>query len=269
MKSLKPTVAVVVPNLNQGRYLGQALESIIAQDNITYYIAVMDAGSDDNSVEVIRKYEKHIEFWRSHPDDGQAAAINEGVERLPHSDYVCWLNADDVFLEDGLVRMINFLETNKHFVAVYAKAYITDAHNNIKDTYPTTSFSQSELSRGCFICQPATLIRRQAWDEVDGVDPDFHMCMDYDLWWRLLKQGDLGYLQEYTACSRDHTDTKTRNNKDLHFNESFLLLKKNIGYVPWHWVKSYSLKYKRSDSFIDKIIVNFIAVLLYIKNQLY
>lgn len=79
----KPTVAVVVPNLNQGSYLEEALVSIISQDGIDIYLAVLDAGSSDNSRSIINKYEKYIHYWRSHQDDGQAAAINEGVFNLP------------------------------------------------------------------------------------------------------------------------------------------------------------------------------------------
>src|SRR5690606_17794486 len=102
VKSQRPSVSVVVPNLNQGRFLEQAIQSIISQPGLYIRIAVMDAGSQDESVSIIKKYESQLTYWRSSPDNGQAAAINEGVKKLPPSDYVCWLNADDVFLESGL-----------------------------------------------------------------------------------------------------------------------------------------------------------------------
>lgn len=265
----KPTVAVVVPNLNQGSYLEEALVSIISQDGIDIYLAVLDAGSSDNSRSIINKYEKYIHYWRSHQDDGQAAAINEGVFNLPKTDYVCWLNADDVFMEHGLSDMVQFLEKHKNLVMVYAQAYITDMNNTIIQSYPTEDFSISALSNNCIICQPATLIRREVWEKVEGVNPSFHMCMDYDLWWRISEQGKLGYLRKYTAFSRDHKNTKTRNNQELHFSEAFNLLKKYLGYVPWGWVKSYAImifsKEGREKGILSKIQINFFALKLFLK----
>lgn len=265
----RPSVAVVVPNLNQGKFLEQALISIISQEGAEIFIAVMDAGSVDNSKDVIQKYEKHLYYWRSHSDDGQADAINEGINRLPETDYICWLNADDVFYEDGLTKMIDYLETNREHIAVYAKAYITDEFGEIKDTYPTKPFSVSDLAKGCFICQPATLIRREAWIKTGGVDPSYHMCMDYDLWWRIIRVGNIGYLEEFTACSRDHVYTKTRNNKNLHYEESFALLKKYIGYIPWHWAKSYVVENRKQRlriSFFNKLLDNIVGVFIFTKN---
>ncbi|OAS20743.1 hypothetical protein A8708_18350 [Paenibacillus oryzisoli] len=233
-----PSVSVVVPNLNQGHFLEEALLSIISQPNLDIRIAVMDAGSTDGSLSIIKKYEQHITHWRSHPDNGQAAAINEGVKILPPSDYVCWLNADDTYLEHGLIKMVEYLEINKQCAAVYSQAYITDSNNHILSEYPTVNFSVKQLSRSCIICQPATLIRQSAWENSNGINASLHMCMDYDLWWRLLKQGEIGYLDVFTACSRDHEGTKTRNNKEQHYKEAFNLLKKHNGYVPWSWCMS-------------------------------
>lgn len=230
-----PSVSVVVPNLNQGHFLEEALLSIINQPNLDIRIAVMDAGSNDDSLSIIKKYEQHITYWRSHPDSGQAAAINEGVMKLAPSDYVCWLNADDTYLEHGLIKMVEYLERNKQCAAVYTQAYITDSNNHILSEYPTVNFSVKQLSNSCMICQPATLIRHSAWENSKGINASLHMCMDYDLWWRLLEQGEIGYLSDFTACSRDHEGTKTRNNKEQHYKEAFSLLKKHNGYVPWSW----------------------------------
>lgn len=230
-----PSVCVVIPNLNQGKYLEFALLSVINQPSLDIHIAVMDAGSKDISLEIIRKYNSRLSFWRSHPDAGQAAAINEGINCLPRADYVCWLNADDTFLDNGLTKLVDFMETDKSLSAVYSNAYITDTDNKIIGVYPTQPFSINDLAHHCFICQPATLIRMTCWEKVNGVNSDFYMCMDYDLWWRISKEGPIGYLPVFTACSRDHEDTKTRNNKNRHFKEAFFILKKHYGKVPWNW----------------------------------
>lgn len=237
-----PSVAIVIPNLNQGRFLKDALDSIINHKNLELHIAVMDAGSLDDSKDIIFLYSSHLDYWQSEPDGGQANAINIGVKKLPPTDYICWLNADDTFMENGLNLMVDFLERYDDYLAVYSKGYITDINNRIISEYPTEDFSLSRLAHHCFICQPATLIRRSVWDKIDGLNPDFHMCMDYELWWRILKKGNIGYMKEFTACSRDHEETKSRNNKFQHFNEAFLLLKQHNGYVPWHWSRSYGIE---------------------------
>jgi len=164
-----PSVSVVVPNLNQGRFLEEAILSIINQPGLDIRIAIMDAGSTDESISVIKKYESYVSHWQSKADGGQAAAINEGISLLPPSDYVCWLNADDIFVNEGLTRMAAFMEQNQGSIAVYAKAYITDVKNRVISPYPTQPFSIKVLAKQCFICQPATLIRREAWEEVRGL----------------------------------------------------------------------------------------------------
>jgi GT2 family glycosyltransferase len=269
MKSEKPSVSVIVPNLNQGHFLEQALQSIISQSDLDIRIAVMDAGSSDGSLAIIKNYEMHLTYWRSHPDNGQAAAINEGMQKLPPSDYVCWLNADDVFLENGLTEMVEYLEEHRSCVSVYSKAYITDVNNDILCEYPTEKFSINGLARQCFICQPATLIRSNAWLEVDGVDPAYHMCMDYDLWWRLHKKGEIGYLDHFTACSRDHEGTKTRNNKEKHFQETFKLLKTHFGFVPFHWCVSMIRETKLNKNMLfPRVLSNLIGAYVYVVNRI-
>src|SRR5262245_49601870 len=96
------SVAIAVPSLDQGRFLAQALDSVFAQTGVPVKVAVLDAGSRDESLAVIRRYEARLHHWRSAPDRGQAAAINEGLGKLPGTRYVGWLNADDVLLPGAL-----------------------------------------------------------------------------------------------------------------------------------------------------------------------
>ncbi len=234
----RPSVGIVVPNYNQGIYLAEALDSILNQPNIRIFIAIMDAGSTDCTRDIINQYKDYLYYWRSEPDEGQTAAINEGIQKLPITDYVCWLNADDTYLPHGLTDMVKFLEENHEYSAVYAKGYITNSDNEILESYPTELFSIERLKYHCFICQPATLVRRDYWLAIGGLDPAFQMDMDYDLWWRLIKVGPMGYLEQYVACSRDHDGTKTRNKQDIHFEEAIRLLRKHTGTIPWHLLVS-------------------------------
>ena len=98
-------VTIVVPSYNQGIFLDKCLDSIFAQ-NIPVEVFVMDGGSKDNTLEVIKKWEYKLQGWRSRKDEGQSAAINEGM-KLGTAPYCCWLNSDDYFLEDSLSLLLD------------------------------------------------------------------------------------------------------------------------------------------------------------------
>ncbi len=229
------SVAIAVPSLNQGRFLGAALDSVLAQTGVPVDVAVLDGGSRDESLEVIRRYETHLRASRSGPDRGQAAAINEGLATLAGTRYVGWLNADDVLLPAGLARLAGFLDAHTDHVAVYGQAHLIDAAGRVIGEFPTRPFSRRALARTSIICQPASLITRRGWDAVGGLDESLHMCLDYDLWWRLSTFGPIGHLPEVVACSRDHDATKTRARQDRHYAEAFDVLRRHLGYVPWSW----------------------------------
>src|SRR4051812_16357847 len=94
--STLPLISIVVPSFKQGRYLEEALQSILDQNYPRLELLVMDGGSTDGSIDIIRRYERRLSYWRSGPDEGQAAAINEGVTRSS-GQLVAWLNSDDYY----------------------------------------------------------------------------------------------------------------------------------------------------------------------------
>jgi GT2 family glycosyltransferase len=232
------TLAIVVPSLDQGGFLGAALASVFSQTGVDLKVAVVDAGSRDNSLEIIRRYQDRVSYWRSRPDSGQAAAINEGIGRLPATDYVGWLNADDLLLAGGLARMAGFLDAHPECVAVYGRAHIIDGAGRVIGEFPTRPFRRRRLSRTSIICQPASLIRAQTWRRVGGLDESLDVCLDYDLWLRVSRCGRIGYLDDFVACSRDHPGTKSRTRKARLYEEAFRILQRDLGYVPWRWCES-------------------------------
>lgn len=231
---LEPLVTIAIPSFNQGRYLDDALASIFQQE-IPVEVFVMDGGSSDNSLDVIHKWAHRLAGWRSHVDEGQAAAINEGIAQ-GHAPYVCWLNSDDWFLPGGLAKLLSELEIHTGAPAVYGRSWNVVQKSGKRYPVWVEPFNERRLAFRCLISQPATLIRRSSWEAIGGVDPKLHMVMDYDLWWRLFKSaGPLHFFDDFVAVNRDHEDTKTRTQRRLKYREAIMVVRKHYGRVPLKW----------------------------------
>ncbi|WP_245570171.1 glycosyltransferase family 2 protein [Bradyrhizobium ottawaense] len=233
MGKAPPEVTVVVPSLNQGCYLEEALQSIASQD-VPTEIIVMDGGSTDISLAILRRWSGRLSFWRSAPDGGQAAAINEGMQRGT-APYVSWLNSDDKLEPGSLRALINALDENPIAPAAYGEALNLDA-GGAKSPVWVQPFSERDLRLRCIISQPGTLIRRSAWDALGGLDPTLHFALDYDLWWRLYRRfGPLVHVPRILAVNRLHADTKTRNNRAAHYAEAMRVVRRHHGSLPVKW----------------------------------
>ena len=230
----KPLVTIAVPSFNQGRFLDDALASIF-QQQVSVEVFVLDGGSTDNSVEVIGKWGSQLAGWRSRADDGQASAINEGIA-LGSAPFVCWMNSDDWFLPDGLSKLLGELQAHPEAPAVYGRSWNVMQKTGKRDPVWVEPFDESRLALRCIISQPATLMRRSAWEAVGGVDGQLHMAMDYDLWWRLYKQvGALHFVDDFVAVNRDHEATKTKTLRSRHYQEAMAVVRKYHGRVPLKW----------------------------------
>lgn len=229
-----PLVTIAVPSFNQARFLEEALTSIFDQE-VPVEVFVADAGSNDGSIEIIKKFEHLLAGWRSYPDGGQAAAINESIAK-GHAPYVSWLNSDDCLLPGGLKHLLAAFERQPTAPAVYGRVWNHHQKTAARTAVWVQPFTERRLATRCIISQPGALIRRSAWEAIDGVDASLHMAMDYDLWWRLYKRfAALGFVDEYVAFNRDHEDTKTNSFRRRHYQEAMAVVRKHHGQVPLKW----------------------------------
>ena len=232
--SAQPLITVAVPSFNQGRYLNDALESIFEQQ-VAVEVFVMDGGSTDNSVDVINKWAPQLAGWRSGADGGQAAAINAAIAQ-GNAPYVCWLNSDDWLLDGGLQTLIDALRAEPDAAFAYGRAWnVTDPGGKVAPVY-VRPFDARAMAVRCLVSQPATLIRRSAWEQVGGLDEALHMAMDYDLWWRLFNAfGEPCFVESYVAVNRDHDQTKTNAARRLHYQEAMSVVRRHYRSVPLKW----------------------------------
>ncbi|WP_108947102.1 glycosyltransferase family 2 protein [Shewanella halifaxensis] len=230
----EPLITIVIPSYNQGHFLEHNLQSIFSQE-FPVEVFVMDGGSDDSSIEVIKKYEHLLTGWRSHKDNGQSSAINEGI-KLGRAPYVCWLNSDDFFYPNALKALFSELNNNTGAPFVYGKCWATDSSGNKLSKYLTVPFSPYLFANYCFVCQPGTLIKRTCWEQLGGLNEALHMAMDYELWWRLYTEfGRPVYSHKVIAATRAHNDAKTLNNIEAHYLESMNVVRNYWGTPPFKW----------------------------------
>lgn len=220
------TFAIVIPNLNQSHFLPTALESMKCQ-SAPINLALMDGGSTDNFRDVVNKYSDIITYLRSAPDEGQAAAIKEGKDKVP-GDIVAWLNADDYYFPNALDKVAAYFEENSDLDIVYGDAiHVTPEGFFLSFFPPIQEFDSKELTKNCFICQPACFVRRTAYERVGGLNPNLNYTMDWDLWCRLSESGaKFGYLRKPLAAVRYYQGTKTLSGDKERFREIYRIEKK-------------------------------------------
>jgi hypothetical protein len=246
-------VTIVVPSYNQGIFLDQCLDSIFSQ-NIPVEVFVMDGGSTDNTLEVIKKWENKIEGWRSRKDEGQSAAINEGM-KMGNAPYCCWLNSDDYFLEDGLSILLDRMTKNPETPVVYGKVYNYIEKSKLFEKIWVEKFNPKRLAVRCIISQPGSMIRRKVWERVGGLNTNLHMSMDYELWWKIYKSyGYFNFIDTFVAVNRDHLETKTNSKRALHYKESMKIVKSFYGRIPikWYLIQPYSIWFKALVNYVAK-----------------
>ncbi len=232
-----PLVSVITPSLNAARFLPATIESVLGQDYPRIEYLIMDGGSTDGTLDILRSYAGRLTYF-SAPDDGAASAINHGFAKA-QGEIVAWLGADDTYLPGAVSRAVEAFALNSDAAAVYGEGYWVGSKGEVLGRYPTAPFDPSMFARDCGICQPACFIRREAMQTVGMLNPALQSSFDYDLWIRLAKRYRFIYVPEYLATSRMHAENKTLGQRKTVFVESMALLSRHYGYVPLQWVYGY------------------------------
>lgn len=208
MNRAHPLVTVVTPSYNQGEFIEETIRSVLAQDYPRIEYLVMDGGSTDGTLDVLRRYDRHL-TWVSERDRGQADAIHRGFVRS-RGEILAWLNADDVYVRAAVSKAVTTLVAHPSAAMIYGHAEFIDRAGNLLGQHAQSPWDLDRLiNTADDIPQPATFFRRDAYLAVGGLDPDLRYCMDYDLWIRLGRRYPVRQVPDVLARMRLHPDAKT------------------------------------------------------------
>jgi glycosyltransferase involved in cell wall biosynthesis len=185
---------------------------VLSQQYPRLEYGIVDGGSTDGTLEIIRRYEDRLTFWTSESDRGQADALNKGFRRASGT-LVCWLNADDYFYPGALAAAAKAYAADPAAPFYFGNGHRVDREGNeIGEFFPRghVRFVRDALVFGLnYILQPATFIRRAALDRVGFLDPSLHYGFDTDLWLKLSALGEPRVIRKVLAASREYAETKT------------------------------------------------------------
>jgi glycosyltransferase involved in cell wall biosynthesis len=206
-----PKVTIVTPSFNQASFLEETILSVINQDYPNIEYVIIDGGSKDGCLDIIRKYEDRLAYWVSEPDRGQSDAVNKGWRRST-GDILAWINSDDYYEPNAVQMAVKLLRENPQSAMVCGSLNIVDDKNRFIRLEKSTPVDfKAVLRRNGFwtIQQTSVFIRREVIADVGMLDEDMHLVMDLDLWTRIGLKYEIYYSDFVFANFRDWKKSKT------------------------------------------------------------
>jgi glycosyltransferase involved in cell wall biosynthesis len=201
-----PKLSIVTPSYNQGQFLEATIRSVLLQGYPHLEYIIIDGGSTDESVAIIRKYERWLTFWVSEPDDGQTAAINRGLERST-GDYLGWLNSDDLYTKGAFGKAIGAFLKHPESIVVHGNRILLDADDRVFGCSPVPAFNPPE--EPCVVCSETAFWTRSVMDACGLLNSDLVFVMDLEFFSRLFQCGKFVKLDDYLGYFRCHDFSKS------------------------------------------------------------
>jgi len=208
-----PKISIIIPSYNMAEFIEETIQSIVGQNYSNFECIVMDGGSSDGTIDILRKYENEI-MWVSEKDRGQSDAINKGLKRAS-GDILAYINADDAYEGGCFQEVADYFDKNPLTKWVYGKCRIIN-RNGVEIRKPITWYRNFWLRRYSynrllvldFIAQPAVFWRRELTDEIGFFDVDKQLSMDYDYWLKAGAKYAPAFIDKYLARFRIHPGAK-------------------------------------------------------------
>jgi hypothetical protein len=247
-----PRISVVVPVFNAAAFLESALQSILTQDYCNREVIVVDGGSTDGSVDIIRKHASNLHWWCSEPDRGQYHAVNKGFSHAT-GEIMCWLNADDCYFDWTLTAV------GKIFASIGGVEWLTtlfpalmNPGGELVSVSRSDGYGRGPFFRGVFmksglphqrgyIMQEGTFWRRSLWEKAGGaMDIRWDLAGDFELWSRFFKHAELYGVKLPLAKFRCLPAQRSRQHADEYIEQAMTVLATAGGRMPsklsaWFW----------------------------------
>lgn len=204
-----PKISVVTPSYNQGEFLERTILSVLNQNYPNLEYIIIDGGSADSSVEIIKKYEKYLSYWVSEKDKGQSEAINKGFSRAT-GEIFAWLNSDDIYLPKVFYKVLKKFKQEFEIDLIFGNVYLIDDFDNIIRELRFTKFDFSMLIyEGGNLHQTGTFWTKNIYHKVGGLSVNYDFCMDFDFFCKVANKGRLLYIKEFLSGFRIHPSSKS------------------------------------------------------------
>jgi len=250
---------IVTPSFNHGSYFRTAIESVLSQNYTAVDYIVMDGGSTDGSAEIIKEYAGRLHGWRSAPDGGQYAAVQEGFG-LSDGEIMGWLNADDFYLPWTFRLVARIFDQFPEIEWITSRfAMVCDAFGIVHSCHPMPGFNKDDFAKGenlgglglpstGYIQQEATFWRRRLWDAAGAsFDKGLSLAADFELWSRFFDLAPLVAVDAPLAVFRRHDRQRSQEQSQAYLAEARSVLERK-GKIDWD-VRSAKVRVLAKSSF--------------------
>lgn len=210
-------VSILMPSYNQGRYIEAAIRSVLDQNYPDKELIVCDGGSEDETVEVLKRYDGRLKYWVSEKDRGQAHALNKAIEHAD-GEIFGWLNSDDLFLPGAIRAAVAALEAHPEAPYVHGDRTLIDGEGQVVGWSAYPPFDPSRY--GYNVASETAYWRRSAMDQVGTFDEEAHFGMDLEFFSRLLRAGKPFKMKRLLGAFRDHEESKSSTLHEVFLRET-------------------------------------------------
>lgn len=209
---LYPRISIVTPSFNQAQFLERTIRSVLDQGYPNLEYIVIDGGSTDGSVDIIRKYESQLAYWVSEADEGQAHAINKGLARAT-GEWVAWQNSDDIYYPETFDAVAQQARRRPELELIVGDMNLIDAEDRVlRDVRYVTPTYESMLAEGMVLANQAAFWRRSVHVAAGFLDQTYDCAFDYEWFLRILQARPASaHVAQLMGALRQHGDTKTSN----------------------------------------------------------
>ncbi len=220
-----PRISVVTPSYNQGQFIEETIRSVLLQGYPNLEYIIIDGGSTDNSVEIIKKYEQYLAYWVSERDRGQSHGINKGFQRAT-GQFIGWQNSDDYYHPNIFLHVAKISVVQPNIDVVYGKIYYADDETKTIRPYPVSEVTIESMIPYSSVCNQSVFFRDRVFNENNFIDESIQHCMDQEFILRLLVKGYRFKMEhEIVGYYRLHKNAKSSKQMNIWAEEAMKLYK--------------------------------------------